>query len=92
MWLSFPILILVILLIIGAIIGGGVFTLVLVPVAVVVALAALTVSMWSRAQERGQSPSEAAQTGDPLPHSDRRNTPATPATPDDLVSARQQQQ
>ncbi|HEX8976294.1 MAG TPA: hypothetical protein VF781_07270 [Solirubrobacteraceae bacterium] len=92
MWLSFPTLILVVLMIIGGIIGGGVFTFVLVPVAVIAALVAIGLSAWSRSQAHRGTPSEAARTGDPLPHSRRRNAPAAPATPDDLVSARQHQQ
>lgn len=92
MWLSFPTLILVVLMIIGGIIGGGVFTFVLVPVALITALVAIGLSVWSRSQARSGTSSEAAQTGDPLPHSRRHNTPATPATPDDLVNARQHQQ
>jgi hypothetical protein len=92
MWLSLPVLILVVLMIIGGIIGGGIFTLVLVPVAVIILLVSIAVSGWSRSQERGENPSEASLTGDPLPHSGRRNMPASPATPDDLVNARQHQQ
>jgi hypothetical protein len=92
MWLSFPVLILVVLLIIGGIIGGGVFTLVLVPVAVIMVLVSIVISGWSRSQERGENPSEASLTGDPLPHSGRRNMAASPASPDDLVNARQHQQ
>ena len=92
MWLSFPTLILVVLMIIGGIIGGGVFTFVLVPVAVIVTLVAIALSAWSRSQARSGTASEAAQTGDPLPHSRRRNTPGTPATPDQLVNARRHQQ
>ncbi len=92
MWLSFPVLILVILMIIGGIIGGGVFTLVLVPVAAIIFIVSIVVSGWSRSQEGGENPSEASLTGDPLPHSGRRNMPASPASPDDLVNARQHEQ
>lgn len=92
MWLGFPALVLVVLLIIGAIIGGGIFTIVLVPVAIVVFGAAVLVSMWNRSQSGSGERSQAAQTGNPLPHSGHSNTAPTPASPDDLVDARREQQ
>jgi hypothetical protein len=92
MWLTFPVALLVVLFIIGAIVGGGIFTIVLVPIAVIMIVAAVGFSMWNRAQSQGSGRSHKAQTGDPLPHSGHRNVAPSPSTPDDLVDARQQQQ
>jgi hypothetical protein len=92
MWLGFPAVLLFVLLLIGGIIGGGIFTIVLVPVAFVVAIAAVTFAVWSRAQQGSGGRSHAAQTGDPLPHSEHHNVAASPNAPGDLVDARRHQQ
>lgn len=90
MWLSFPTLLFVVLALIGAVIGGGVFTLVLVPVAVLLMLAAIVYSMWMRSSKPGETP-QGGRDETALPHSEHRNTAPAPATPDQLVDARQKQ-
>ncbi len=73
----------------GGIVLGGVFTLILVPIAGVAVAAGIAYSMWARAAG-GAKVKEGAMTDKPLPHSEHRNTAPAPSTPDDLVNARQQ--
>lgn len=91
MWLGLLVLIVILLAIIGGLAVGGVYLVVLVPVAVVIAVAYIAYAMSKRSSEP-VSPTDAAAAEDaPLPHSGRRNTAAAPSTPDDLVDARQHQ-
>lgn len=91
MWLAPIVVLLLILALIGAVIGGGIFTLVLVPIAILVGLSALGYAMWNRASAPGLT-AQGTSTSDPLPHSHHLNTAPTPSTPDALVDAQQKQQ
>jgi hypothetical protein len=92
MWLGLPALLLLVLAVVGAIVGGGVFAFVLLPVVVIVVVAGVTFAVWGRSQKEPSGRSQARQTGDPLPHGQGSNVPASPATPDQLVDARQGEQ
>lgn len=91
MWLGLPVLILAVLALVGAVVGGGVFTLVLVPIAILFALAAIGYSMWNRASHPHET-EQGTPTSGPLPHSNHSNASVAPSTPDQLVDARQKQQ
>ncbi len=89
MWLSFVFFLLLVVVVIGGVLLGGVFTIVLVPIAVLVVVAAIGYGMWARSA--GAKTTSEEGPGDPLPHSGHRNTAPRPATPDELVDARRQQ-
>jgi hypothetical protein len=86
MWLAFPIFVLVFLAIVGGLVVGGVYLLVLLPLALLVIVGYVAYAMWKRSSEATLSRAGAA---DPLPHTEPGGGPATPASPDDLVDARQ---
>lgn len=90
MWLSFLFFIVALFILAAGVLSGGIFTLVLVPLAVIIAVAVIGYGMWARAAGGSATPAHSG-VGDPLPGSNHQNTAATPATPDDLVDARQQQ-
>lgn len=94
MWF-YPVLIaLVILAIVGGTLAGGVFTLVLVPLAVVVAVSAVVYAMWGRAIQgsAGAATDAGTTTEAPLPHQRRRPSGRAPSSPEGLADARRQQQ
>jgi len=87
MWLTFLFFVVAVLVLAGWILIGGPVALVLVPLAIIVVLG---YGAWSRATGLSASlPQSGAE--DALPHSGHQNTAPRPATPDDLVDARQQQ-
>jgi hypothetical protein len=88
MWLSFLLFAGLLFLLVGGVLLGGIFTLVLVPVAIVAALSAVAYLMWARAA--GADPAVNPKPDDaPLPHSSYANVDPAPSTPDDVVNARQ---
>ena len=90
MWLAIPLALLILFGLIGGVLLGGVFTLVLVPLAILGAIATVAGMLWVRAS---QGRSGASTSGpSPLPHSSHQNVAAAPSTPGDLVDARRQQQ
>lgn len=90
MWLGLVLLIVIAAALAASIVSGGIFTIVVLPVAVLIAVAALIVTLWGR----GSGRSKGRRTRDPasLPHSDHTNTAPSPTTPDQLVDARRTQQ
>lgn len=94
MWF-YPLLIaLVILAIVGGTLAGGIFTIVLVPLAAIALISAIVYGVWGRALEgRAGVPTDATHEADsPLPHRERRPTGRVPTSPGRLVDARRQQQ
>jgi hypothetical protein len=94
MWLYLLAVILVIAGIIGGIAGGGIFTIVLVPIAFIIAVSAFIFSMWSRASTgaAGGEVDAHPSVGRPLPHSFRRDRGRAPSSPERLADARRGQQ
>ncbi|MBV9817853.1 MAG: hypothetical protein JOZ07_05820 [Solirubrobacterales bacterium] len=92
MWLAVPILIIVVLALLGGLAAGGVYAAVLIPIAAIILLVAMITSLWRRATGEGEDPRERRRTEVPLPHTSPQNTPATPATPDQIVDARREAQ
>ncbi len=90
MWLTFLFFVVAVLVLAGGILIGGPVALVLVPLAVIVFIVVLGYGAWSRATGLSASLPQSGA-GDALPHSGHQNTAPRPATPDDLVDARQQQ-
>jgi predicted membrane metal-binding protein len=93
MWFYPVIGLLVILGIVGGTLAGGVFTIVLVPLAAIVAISAIVYGMWGRALEaRGGGETEAThEPRRPLPHRPRRPSGRAPTSPERLADARRQQ-
>jgi hypothetical protein len=91
MWFAIPLVVLILFGLIGGVLLGGVFTLVLVPLAILGTIATIGGMLWVRATE-GSSGAASASIPDGLPHSARRNTAPAPSTPGDLADARRQQQ
>jgi hypothetical protein len=94
MWF-YPLLgLLVVLGLAGGTLAGGVYTLVLIPLAVVVGVSAVVYAMWGRSmQSRAGADTHATATSvEPLPHRRRRPTGRAPSSPEGLADARRQQQ
>jgi hypothetical protein len=93
MWLGIVVLFAVVLAVIGGLVVGGIFALVLVPIAVIILVFAVVTSMWARATSGRPSPEdERSRPGPAYPHGSHQNSSPAPATPDQLVDARQKSQ
>jgi hypothetical protein len=93
MWLGIVIAFAVLLAVIGGVVVGGVFALILVPIAVIVVVGAVVMSMWARATSGRPSPEDERSRSEPTyPHGGHQNASSAPATPDQLVDARQKTQ
>jgi hypothetical protein len=94
MWFYPVLLALVILAIVGGSLAGGIFTIVLVPLAAIVLISAVVYSLWGRALEGsgGVSTDATHTTNRPLPHRRRRPSGRAPSSPEGLVDARRQHQ
>jgi hypothetical protein len=94
MWFYPLLILLVILAIVGGTLAGGVFTLVLVPLAVIVAVSAIVYAMWGRAMEAraGGDTDATAAKAEPLPHREVRPSGRVSSSPERLADARRQQQ
>jgi hypothetical protein len=95
MWLGVVLILAIAFMVVAGVLSGGIFTIVLVPLAVVVAVTGLGYAMWARATGAA-SPQEAQVSADSvpdsLPHSGHSNAAAAPNTPDQLVDARRRAQ
>jgi hypothetical protein len=94
MWFYALIVLLVILAIAGGTLAGGIFTIVLIPLAAIALISAIVYGMLGRAIERrsGSSSDASHEPGRPLPSRRRRPSGRVETTPDRLVDARRQQQ
>jgi hypothetical protein len=94
MWFYPLLIVLVILAVAGGTVAGGVYTLVLIPIAAVVVVSAIVYAMWGRALAgQAGAPTEAAETStQPLPHRRRRPSGRASSSPEGLADARRQQQ
>jgi hypothetical protein len=92
MWLAWLAGALVILALIGAVFLGGIFTIALVPLAVVAMISAAWSLIAARmAQRASGAPGQSGGKPAPLPTSSRRRD-AGPHSPEELVDARRAQQ
>jgi hypothetical protein len=94
MWLYMILAALVVLAILGGTLAGGIFTIVLVPLAAIALVSAVIYAMWGRAaQGTAGGETDATQTtARPLPHSSRRAAGGAPSSPERLADARRGQQ
>jgi uncharacterized protein (DUF58 family) len=93
MWFYPILLILVLLGIAGGVFLGGVYTLVLVPLVVVVIVSAVGYALWARSQAVASGAGGAADPSahQPLPHRRERVPSRATTTPERLVEGRRQQ-
>jgi hypothetical protein len=94
MWFYPLLIVLVILAIVGGTLAGGVFTLVLIPLAVIVGVSAIVYAMWGRAlqSQTGGATDATTAKAEPLPHTEARPSGRAPSSPQRLADARRQQQ
>jgi hypothetical protein len=90
MWLGLLGIVIAVFVAIAGVLTGGIFTIVLVPLAVIAIVGTVVYAMWGYAAGAGTQ-QEAESLGDPLPHSEHTNAAPRPNTPDELVNARQRQ-
>jgi hypothetical protein len=90
MWLVIFVVPLAIIMLIGGLLAGGIFTIVFLPLALIIAALAMIFTLWGKSQDRRPLPSD--QPTVPEPGGGLSNTPARPNTPDELVNARRQAQ
>jgi hypothetical protein len=95
MWLFYLAGLLVIIGIAGSVVSGGIFTIIVLPVGVIVLIVAGVMTLWARSTKirSGGDAGPAISEPSTLPHTSRPQ-PGThgPSTPSELVDARRQQQ
>lgn len=93
MWLSILALVLLLFGIIGSVLSGGIFTIVLIPLGIIALITAAVVGGFgAAAQDRhGASPDARSSTPRPLP-TEHSNARSSPSGPEDLADARRVQQ
>jgi hypothetical protein len=93
MWLYIIAVFLLVVGIVGSVVSGGIFTIVLVPLGVIALVTAGIVTLWARSQQgrAGQTGDSPEPSEEPLP-TGHSNAPAAPSTPEDLVNARREAQ
>jgi hypothetical protein len=89
MWLYPLVIALIIAGIVGGIFAGGIFTIVLVPLALVVLFSGIAYSMMARAAEEKAGAADADR---PLPHQRPRGNGREPHSPEQLADARRAHQ
>jgi hypothetical protein len=89
MWLYLIGVVLILLGIVSAF-AGGIYTLILIPIGLVIIASAAAYSMMARGGHRagGAAASDGPSSGEPLPHSPRGNTAHAPTSPEALTDAR----
>jgi hypothetical protein len=94
MWFYPLLLLLAILALAGGILLGGVFTIILVPIAFIVFVSAGVYTLWGRALAGagGESSYATPVNRRPLPHRRARPSGRSRSTPDRLVDARRREQ
>ena len=94
MWLYVVAGVIVLLGIAGAAFGGGIFTIVLVPIGLLILASAVGSAMVGRSSHGAAGAQTEGQptTGEPLPHRFASDTGSTPTTPDRLVDERRVRQ
>jgi predicted lipid-binding transport protein (Tim44 family) len=94
MWLYLIAIALVVLGMIGALAGGGIFTIVLVPLGLLMLASSIFHAMWARSQQgaAGGGQEGADRTDRPLPHEHQHAPARVPTSPEGLADARRAQQ
>lgn len=90
MWLYMVVAALVVLGIVGGIAAGGIFTIVLLPIAAIILLGSIAYRGMGHAAERGAGGSSGGP--GPLPHSSPTDPARVQSSPEGLADARRAQQ
>ncbi len=90
MWFYIVAAVLVVLGLIGATLGGGIFTIVLIPIGLLIAVMVVLFGMWGRAAQgsAGADPEASQSNEGPLPHSPPESPGRVPTSPEALADAR----
>ena len=91
MWLYIFVVPLVVVMVIGGLLAGGIFTIVFLPIALIIIAATIIYTMWAQSTQPQNIPGERERVK-PLPHTPHGNATSAPSTPDQLVDARQGEQ
>jgi hypothetical protein len=94
MWLYVLAFFLLIFGIVGSVLSGGIFTIVLIPLAIIALITAVVFGAFGRGAQgqHGASTDARPSTAQPLPASQHSNTPPRPTTPEEITEARRVQQ
>lgn len=92
MWLALLFFLGALFVAVAGVLSGGIFTIILVPLAVIAVIGAIAYTALGYAGGAGSQQEVEAARSDPLPHSEHQNVAPAPNTPDDLVDARRQVQ
>jgi hypothetical protein len=94
MWLYILAFFLLIFGIVGSVLSGGIFTIVLLPLGIIALISALVFGALGRSAQgrHGGTTHARPSPGRPLPASQHSNTSAAPTTPEELADARRVQQ
>jgi hypothetical protein len=87
MWLLIFLAPLAVVLVIGGLLAGGIFTIVFLPVAVLIIAFAILFAMWGQKDRRTTAPSE-RPSQQPMTANQTPASAPTPSTPDQLADAR----
>jgi hypothetical protein len=93
MWLYLVAVFLLVIGVIGGVVSGGIFTIVVLPAGVIVLLGAIAAGMWSRGAGASAHGGASEIEPEPLPHTNRSQPGTSGASsPEELVDARRQAQ
>jgi hypothetical protein len=94
MWLYIIGVFLLVVGVVGGALSGGIFTIILIPLAAVALISAVLHSMAARKAQAtaGGAPDRSESGPRPLPTSHRSNSAPAPSSPEQLADARRQQQ
>ncbi len=92
MWLYIIALVLAVLAVIGGIASGGIFLIILLPLAAVALIVAVLVSVLLRPRRSDKTTASHAESPGPFPSGQGPAPVQTPATPDQFVDARRRAQ
>lgn len=87
MWLYIFVLPLAFVMLVGGLLAGGIFTIVFLPIAVIITAVAIAFTMYGKSSRRRTLPSDRVASPPP-PDSGHVNVAESPSQPGDLVDAR----
>lgn len=90
MWLLFFVLPLAIVMLVGSLLAGGIFTIVFLPFALIIVAVAIAFTMYGSSENRRRLPSDEPTV--PGPTTGHSNLTAAPSGPGELTDARRQAQ
>ncbi len=92
MWLFLPVVVLVVAAVVGGAFAGGIYTIVLIPLAVIALFGALVYGYFTGGAQRHAEGDRATSRPASPPTAQHDATASAPSTPDELVDARRSNQ